>query len=157
MLSTAPLPPREWGTLTPPRTPPQGGQRRPPLSREPPSGRGRGRPGGRRLWGPLRPVPPPLTPRSSLSGGAHGGARGRSPRDAVSSLTHTHADINPPAPRKLLCPDRRAPRAPRTRRHREDPPSLTWRLPGRCLTASDGGASCSRGCFCRHLHSPLPR
>lgn len=36
-------------------------------------------------------------------------------------------------------------------------PSLTWRLPGRSLTASGGGARRSRGCLCRHLHSPLPR
>lgn len=36
-------------------------------------------------------------------------------------------------------------------------PSLTWQLPGRSLTASGGGARRSRGCLCRHLHSPLPR
>lgn len=72
-----------------------------------------------------------------------------------------HAGIlfpsRPPPPAKLILPSRAgSPRQP--------PPtapggcrSLTWRLPGRSLTASGGGARRSRDCLCRHLHSPLPR
>lgn len=116
-------------------------------SSESPRGAGDEASQGEQRWRALlRRVPPTLDPRSRCG---H-----REPQTPVTRGSSSPLEA-PPA--KLIVPSRAG--SPR----RPPPtapggcPSLTWRLPGRSLTASGGGARRSRGCLCRHLHGPLPR